>query len=258
MALSTPNLLFVVPTLNSYLLLPRLLRSLQQSTFQNWRVLFIDGESSVEHRRWLRNCSLHEPRCKWVVQDSTTPGIFGAMNQGFASADPEEWILFWGSDDWSASPHALSTAMNAIQSAVQIPDLLVCEGRYVHASSEAFRRSTRFQQSGLLHAHAFRRALFFGSTPPHQATLFGPRVRSKLSEYDLSFGLSADLDYFLQISLFPDLLVKSLSLELVHMADGGISGQMPKRRLSEVCFAYRRSFGKYWWFTFFHVMSVVS
>ena len=35
------------------------------------------------------------------------------------------------------------------------------------------------------------------------------------------------------------------------MADGGISGQLPKRRLSEVCFAYRRSFGKYWWFTFF-------
>ena len=97
----------------------------------------------------------------------------------------------WGSDDWSASP-VLSTAMNAIQSAVQIPDLLVCEGRYVHASSEAFRRSTRFQQYDYSMLMRFV-ALFSLVLHRHQATLFGPRVRSKLSEYDLSFGLSADL-----------------------------------------------------------------
>ena len=42
-----------------------------------------------------------------------------------------------------------------------------------------------------------RRAPLLGSTPPHQPTLFGP-----------GFRLSADLDYFLQLSRHPSLRVK--------------------------------------------------
>ena len=29
------------------------------------------------------------------------------MNQGFQEAKPEEWILFWGSDDWTADSTVL-------------------------------------------------------------------------------------------------------------------------------------------------------
>jgi hypothetical protein len=35
-------------------------------------------------------------------------------------------------------------------------------------------------------------------------------------------------------------------LELVHMGDGGISGQQTRRRLQEVRRAYRRAFGLSW------------
>ena len=82
--------------------------------------------------------------------------------------------------------------------------------------------------------------------PPHQATLFGPGARRRLPRYADGFRLSADLDYFLQLAAQADLQVQCLDLELVHMADAGISGQQTQQRLREVCLAYRRAFGGLW------------
>lgn len=245
-----PSLLIVVPTLNSHTLLPRLVHSLQQQTWPHWQVLFIDGPSCSEHRRWLQQCCSSDSRCRWIEQDPAQPGIFGAMNQGFASAAFEDWLLFWGSDDWAASPQCLHEAMISIASAIRCPDLLVCKGRYADACNLRLGRTTRFQSSGLLDSFHFRLALLFGSTPPHQATLFGPGARSRLSHYSEDFRLAADLDYFLQLSRSSDLRVQCLDLELVHMADAGVSGQQTQRRLQEVCLAYRRSFSSGWWFAF--------
>lgn len=244
------SVLIVVPTLNSHALLPRLLSSLQQQTLPDWRLLFIDGPSGPEHRRWLVNCCNAEERCSWAEQDPDLPGIFGAMNQGFALAAPDDWLLFWGSDDWAASPLALQTAISAIEGADRRPDLLVCQGRYADAATKALGRPTRFQPAGSLQSKVYRRALWLGSTPPHQATLFGPGARSKLAHYSPTFHLSADLDYFLQLIRHPDLRVQCLDLELVHMADGGVSGQQTRRRFQEVRRAYCRSYGWLWWCPF--------
>ena len=246
----SPSLLIVVPTLDSHTLLPRLLSSVQQQTWPHWMLLFIDGPSGSEHRAWLEQCCSAEPRCRWVQQDQDRLGIFGAMNQGFDLAAPEDWLLFWGSDDWAAAPHVLVAAISAIEAADSLPDLLVCQGRYADASTEALGRPTRFQPPGVLHTAAYRRALLLGSTPPHQATLFGPGACQRLAHYAYGFRLSADLDYFLQLSRYSGLRVQCLDLELVHMADGGVSGQQTQRRLQEVCRAYRRAFGWRWWFPF--------
>ncbi len=248
--MASPLLLIVVPTLDSHLLLPRLLRSLQLQTWPHWRLLFIDGPSSPEHRNWLLQCCSAEPRCRWVAQVPKHPGIFGAMNQGFALAGPEDWLLFWGSDDWAASPHALAAAIRSIEAADPRPDLLVCHGRYADVASKELRRPTRFLPAGVVYTAAYCHALWLGSTPPHQATLFGPGARAKLPQYDPGFRLSADLDYFLRLSRHTDIIVHCLDLELVHMADGGVSGQQTQRRLQEVCHAYRRAYSWCWWFPF--------
>ena len=102
----------------------------------------------------------------------------------------------------------------------------------------------------MIDSGAYQRALFLGSTPPHQSTLFGPGARQRLACYAPGFRLSADLDYFLQLSSHKGLRVQCLDLELVHMADGGVSGQQTQRRLQEVSLAYRRAFGWYWWLPF--------
>ena len=238
----------IVPTLNTFSLLPHLVQSLQHQTWPHWHLMFIDGPSSPEHRIWLENCCLAESRCNWVHQDSDRPGIFGAMNQGFAAVAPSDWLVFWGSDDWAASPTVLAEAMETLfltAMASGIPDLLVCSGRYANAYNGVLGRLTTFSSGS-----NYRRALLLGSTPPHQATLIGPGARARLARYADGFKLSADLDYFLQLSRFSDLRVQSLDLELVHMSSGGISGQQTQRRLQEVRKAYQRAFGWFWWFPF--------
>jgi len=247
------RILVVVPTLNSYVLLPRLLESLQAQTFPNWRLLFIDGHSGVEHREWLERCCAGDSRCSWLNQDPSEIGIFGAMDQGFSYASCSDWLLFWGSDDWAASPTVFLDLIASLEEAEThgiFPDMIVCHGSYADSSSGVIGRRTFFQRKGLFSTSSYRRHLFFGSTPPHQATLIGPGARQRLASYAPGFRLSADLDYFLQLSRHPGLRVQCLDLELVHMADGGVSGQQTQRRLQEVRRAYRRVFGWYWWFPF--------
>lgn len=244
------SLLIIVPTLDSYLLLPTLLKSLQRQSWPNWRLIFVDGPSGSRHRDWLDKCCFDEPRCSWVEQDSNYPYIFGAMSQGFALADIGDWLLFWGSDDWAAAPDVLAAAFGAIEGSFPLPDLVVCQGRYADSVTRALGRIVQFQPACILCSAAYRRALFLGATPPHQATLFGPGAYSKISQYDQSFRLSADLDYFLRLSRYRELCVMCLDLELVHMSDGGVSNVQTQNRLKEVYCAYQNAYGWLWWFPF--------
>ena len=194
--------------LDSHHLLSRLLSSLQQQIYSQWRLIFVDGPSGLSHRNWLIQCCIDEPRCSWVAQSSEQPGIFGAMNQGFALVSPDEWLLFWGSDDWAATPTVLADMASVLATAAfnnNIPDLLVCRGRYADSVSGSLLRSTVFKSIQEMDTSMYRSALLFGSTPPHQATLFGPGARRRLSRYSSNFSLSADLDYFLKLSCYPDL-----------------------------------------------------
>jgi len=180
------SLLIVVPTLNSYHLLPRLLTSLQQQSWPHWQLLFIDGPSGPEHRQWLHQCCAAEPRCRWIAQDPCKPGIFGAMNQGFAAAadpaSPADWLLFWGSDDWAASPTVLAEAMAGLEAseasgaelAEEWPDLLVCSGRYAHtsqtnAAQNSLGRIAAFQPPGLPTAAPYCWAPLRPTRPPCSA-----------------------------------------------------------------------------------------
>lgn len=175
------------------------------------------------------------------------------MNQGFAAARPSDWLLFWGSDDWAASPDVFAEVFAYVQLASfrgVSPDLLVCRGLYIDQLTTLPTRSAVFQPPGLLTASAYRRALALGSTPPHQATFFGPGARRRLDRYADDYRLSADLDYFLQLSTHHGLCVQCVDFELVHMSSGGISGVQTQRRLVEVRRAYRRAFGLLWWLPF--------
>ena len=247
------SLLIVVPTLNSYQLLPRLVHSLQQQTWPFWRVLFVDGPSGPKHRSWLESCCSSDTRFSWIEQDPAHVGIFGAMNQGFDRAEADDWLLFWGSDDWASSPDVFENMMSVIQlsASQQAVDLVICRGRYVDACTNLLGRISCFAPLGNLSAISYRRSLWLGLTPPHQATLFSFSARSKLSVYASSLSLSADLDYFLSISRFTDISVQSLDLEIVYMATGGVSSQQTLRRLQQVFKAYYRSYGWLWFFPFF-------
>ena len=252
---STP-LVLIVPTLNSYHCLPHLVASLQSQTWSHWHVLIIDGGSREETVSYLRQLCADDPRFRWQRQVPPYKGIFGAMNQGLAvvASTPawnQAWVLFWGSDDWAASPQVLATVANHLErltSAGRSPDLLICRARYAQVNAEGQqilgRRST-FRLTG-----SYRWSVFLGPTPPHQGTLFGPKVRQRLPNYAEGFELSADVDYFLRLSRFADASVELLPLDLVEMASTGISGQRNQQRFREVRWAYQRRYGHLWWLSF--------
>ncbi|MFN9531145.1 MAG: glycosyltransferase [Cyanobacteriota bacterium] len=250
------SILIIVPTLNSYKLLPPLVDSLKSQTLDTWRVIFIDGPSNKAHRTWLEFVCLHDPRFQWVAQNDTEGGIFGAMNQGFSIAEhTNDWLLFWGSDDRATSPSCLEEAARKLMicdKASDIPDILVCSGIYFSSrnshniiKTRDYTRTSRFAWRS-----SYISSLFYGSTPPHQATLIGPGARSRQNKYDTSYLLAADLNYFLNLSKFSDIKVLVHDLDLVLMGDSGISAKQSKRRLREVMRAYRQRFGLKWWIPF--------
>ncbi|MFZ9752180.1 MAG: glycosyltransferase [Cyanobium sp.] len=241
----------IVPTRNCHSLLGRLVASLQEQTLQRWQVCFIDASSDGETPTWLETLCRRDPRFSWRPQEPGFQGIFGAMNQGFGLAGPHDWLLFWGSDDWAAGPAVLGEAQALIDTAARTgsePDLLVASGRYFHLEQDGRLRPGR--RTALRWRHSYRRSLLLGSTPPHQATLIGPGARRRVASYRDGFRLSADLDYFLRLSRWPNLRVLHSEMELVHMGDGGVSGQQTGRRLAEVRRAYREAFGLIWPFAY--------
>jgi glycosyltransferase involved in cell wall biosynthesis len=251
------SLSIIVPTLDSYQQLPSLVKSLKSQTITCWKVLFIDGKSNKLHRDWLNNQSVEDSRFQTISQDESYTGIYGAMNQGLHILDgSDDWVLFWGSDDMAASPEVFEKLVNIISSDMasgKIADLYVCRGRYFtlhrgtvdHINTYKKKRESSFGWRG-----SFRRSLFLGSTPPHQATIFGPRVRSILSHYNTDFILASDLDGFLRISKFSGIIVKLVDLELVLMGDRGVSALQGKRRYQEVVIAYKKAFGALWMIPF--------
>ena len=63
------NIKFVVPTLNTYLILPKLINSLKNQTWKNWELLFVDGESNKEHVEWLKNSCKKDSKLKMIKQE---------------------------------------------------------------------------------------------------------------------------------------------------------------------------------------------
>ena len=90
---SNLKILIVVPTLNSYSLLKNLIFSLNEQTFKSWRVVFIEGDSNTEHRKWINNFCQNNQKFSIIYQTKKYKGIFGAMNQGLSEAESDEWLV---------------------------------------------------------------------------------------------------------------------------------------------------------------------
>ena len=246
------SILVVVPTLNSYHLLSNLVKSLEAQTFTNWRVLFIDGKSSFTHQEWLREQCKKDNRFHWEGEACSGRGIFAAMNQGFKHALDEDWLLFWGSDDMAASKDAFRKVEEAFLLTRKQPDLYIFSARYysIKYLLEGTHNLKKTRFSRFILRKSFRNSLFWGSTPPHQATLFGPGARRLVQQYDETYKLTGDLNYFLHLSTIGNISVYVDNFVLVLMGDSGVSGKQGLRRIGEVIRSYRNSFGNLWVFPF--------
>ena len=236
----------VVPTLNTYKILPKLVNSLKKQTWKDWNLLFVDGDSEETHYQYLLKSCKDESRLKILKQQKDNKGIYGAMNQGFETIKENELILFWGSDDWAISSNVFENIVKKVNSYSKKFDLIVCKGIYVDKKSNKLSRVSNFfnsRYSNILDKGNFRKKLFLGMTPPHQATFFSKKAFVKLMSFSDNLVLASDLDYFLRFSKIENISILVIDYDLVYMSTSGISSQKSKLRLFEVLFSYMNSFG---------------
>ena len=162
------------------------------------------------------------------------------MNDGLLLAEKNEWILFLGSDDWIDNKNTLSDLNMFIKSFTERPDLIISEASYYNSKLER-KRVSKFK-----YIKSLNFSLFIGFCPPHQGTLFGPTAIEKVRFFDHNISLSADLDYFLKLSKFNKLNIKTFNNNIVKMGLNGISGKENKKRISQVIRCYKKEYGFFW------------
>ena len=238
----------IVPTLNTYLILPKLINSLKSQTWKDWNLLLVDGDSTKKHFNWIKNLCLSDSRLNMIKQDKKSKGIYSAMNQGFKTIKDNELVLFWGSDDWAISPSVFEDIISKVNSFKNKYDLLICRGRYIDFKSKKIIRKSNFFKNKFsiyLDRKMFRKNLFLGMTPPHQATFFTKNAFDKISSFSENLELASDLDYFLNFSCINNISILVLNNELVNMSTNGISSQKNILRFKEVFYSYKKFFGLY-------------
>ena len=232
--------LFVIPTLNSSDDLILLLNSLKNQTYPHWRVFFVDGQSKQEHQQWLKDCCLKDNRFSWVEQKENKKGIYPAMNYGFDEVKNDEWLLFWGSDDYASDKKILENLKNKIhqlEKKGKTPHFIFARGSYIDNQKRIVRKS----KFNLI--INYKISLLFGNSPVHQATLIGPGVNKSLGKYSKKYYLASDLDYFCRLSLHKGLRFFDFQEEIVRMRVGGVSQRRNKQRFKEVFNIYKDYFG---------------
>ena len=147
------RLCIVVPTLNSFEQLPKLVKELKEQTQEtSWRVIFVDGNSCKEHKEYLNQVTSGDSRFEVIEQSKRAKGIFGAMNDGWEKTEESEWAVFWGSDDWPANNNCIKKIIDTINTRdAQRALLAVFSGKYVDSNDRQIRTANLYmrQDQGL-------------------------------------------------------------------------------------------------------------
>lgn len=233
------KLLIIVPTLNSYKLLTRLVNSLKRQTSKEWSVLFVDGESNKRHKLWLDNTCKNDNRFNWIQQSNFKNGIYGAMNTGIQDKKEFSWLLFWGSDDWCSSSEVVSNLLNELnqekKSGNEI-DLFINKARYY---SKNLKRGRDFKFKFI--SQNLKKSLFFGEVPAHQGVVFNSRLFQN-NLYLNQLRIASDLEFFLRLSQ-KNIDVKYSNKTIVNMLEGGTSQKFFIKKIKEVISIYINYFG---------------
>lgn len=232
----------IVPTLNSHIALKELVSSFKIQTHKNWEVIFIDGESELDHLEYLKDICNKDKRFKWFTQPKNYPDIYGAMTYGMKVANQNNWIFFMGSDDEFINKNVLKNLNIELSKSKMLDknfDILFCRCRY--KKNKEKKRSSSFSLNSKERVFSNKevdKCLFFGSTPPHQGTIMSPAARNFLPMFSNKYKLAADLDYILKIVKSNNIFYKSLNIELCQLGDKGISNKQTFRRIYEVSRIY--------------------
>lgn len=243
--ISDIKFLFIVPTLNAGFNINKFSKLIRKQTYKNWRVIFVDGGSCNRDLNIFKKLICLDKRFDLVKQLDKSTGIFGAMNVGFKLADNDEYLFFWGSDDFIYEQNTLENINNLIlkyrNNLYEKNHFYIFKARYINTQKNLLRRFSSFPRNknlSILQKNYFSILLFLGFVPPHQSTIFTPKSRKILENYSVQYKLSADLEYFLSVSKNNNITYEYEDIQVVNMSDSGISSKYLFLRLSNVFCIY--------------------
>ncbi len=239
------DILIIIPTKDSWKKLKILVKSLVNQTDKNFRVIFVDSNSSKDHKNYLKKLNKLDQRFSYINQSNNNTGIYGAMNDGFKYAKKNEWLLFWGSDDFASCEDTIFSLRNFINNKdFNGKDIVLFKGHFYDHENKKLVSKNHFSKLNnlTLDVQTYRKILLRGFRQAHQGTLINPNNNLKKLRYDFKYSLAADLNYYLESSHLINSKIYFYNKHLVNIGIGGISRQKHILRTFQVMSIYWKEF----------------
>ena len=242
------SFLIIVPTFNSSDILKRLVESVNEQTYQSWRLVFIDANSSKVHNDWLKKCISRDSRFLLKKETKKYKGIYPSMTLGTQLALKSDWLIFLGSDDWFNNKYSLEIIANKIKSKQSKNGNIITLFNTQFLEERTYKL-LRFNRVPSIRKRINQKKLndltFFGYMPPHQSACFSYCLIKKIMPYSRKYKLAADSDLFLKTFSIKDLKIIFIDELLINIQAGGLSSKFLFKRVREVIKIYIENFSFY-------------
>ena len=242
------SFLIIVPTFNSTDILHRLVKSVLEQTYRNWRLVFIDANSSKVHNNWLKKYISKDSRFLLKKETKKYKGIYPSMTLGTKLALKSDWLIFLGSDDWFNNKYSLEIIVNKIKSNGSTTGniITIFNTQFLQDRTSKLLRFNRVPSiRKTINQKILNELTFFGYMPPHQSACFSYSLIKKIMPYSTKFQLAADSDLFLKSFNIKNLKIIFIDELLINIQAGGISSNFLFKRLREVIKIYINNFSFY-------------
>lgn len=213
--------------------LPRTAESVLSQTYADVEHLIIDGlstDGTVETARTYEHRSAQADNGHEVIVVSEKDGgLYDAMNKGIRMATGE-YVVFLNAGDVFPSPDTLEMIASSMGDGEQLPGVLYGDTDIVDDEGH-FLRHRRLQPPEHLSWRSFRH----GMLVCHQA-FYARTDLAKANAYDLTYRLSADVDWCIRIMKAAEqkgLTLKNVEAVIVNYLDGGLSVKNHRASLRE-------------------------
>jgi glycosyltransferase involved in cell wall biosynthesis len=175
-----PQISIITVTFNAGNSIETCIHSVAGQTLQGIEHIIVDGASTDETTSLLK--SINVPHIKWISEPDS--GIADAMNKGIQMASGE-WLLFLHADDQLKYPDSLQNA------AARLPNTPAIVSFRVELTSNN-------QTSHIIKNPGWCLKTNFKTSLGHQGALIHRDLFNRLGNYDESFEIAMDYDWFLR------------------------------------------------------------
>ena len=190
------------------------LDSIAAQTHPDLEYIVVDGGSTDRTVDIVRNHAI-EPAHLISVPDR---GLYDAMNKGIRLATGE-YIGYLHADDVFADPDAIARIVKAAEAKTEPVDLILSDIEYVERDNLS-KRLRYYPAKGFTPEW-----LLEGDMPPQPGTYHRRDIYSRFGDYDLSFPISSDYDFFLRMFCIHKVSYLIVPTLTVRMRVGGKSSQ---------------------------------